>query len=232
MREHMSVSWPAIAIGGLALVLYLMSHSVNGHEPARPFPTSQPVDQLQPASFKFMLRGYCYAGSPIDDKSALGGFATSDNLPRRLDPVDDRQPGKLYLLALPDISAPFAGQYRGMTLLLVNSTSKTLAFDASDSRLSIVQEARIDNGEWMPIEYLPSSWCGNSYHRVFLPAGQYWSFIAPRYTGPQPAKLRFRLDRGQDEPLISNVFDGSIHPEQFTQKQGHTATGIMDPYLE
>jgi hypothetical protein len=41
-------------------------------------------------------------------------------------------------------------------------------------------------------------------------------------------KLRFVL---MGEKLVySNEFEGSVNPEQFAIKQGHTPTNIMDPY--
>jgi hypothetical protein len=32
------------------------------------------------------------------------------------------------------------------------------------------------------------------------------------------------------ERLVSNEFEGAINVEQFSAKQGHTPTGLMDPY--
>lgn len=189
-------------------------------------------DALKPADFPYMLRGYCMAGSGKRDWKALGGFWKSDNLPknarRDLGYVRD----EVYLLAKPDQLTDFRG-HTGMTVLLINGTNRRQAFNASDSRISIVQEAKDEDGAWKPIEYLPSSWCGNSYHRVFLGRDQYWAFAAPKYEGSMPTTLRFSLRMaGRDEPIVSNEFEGSVNPEQFKEKQGHTPTNIMDPYDE
>ena len=35
---------------------------------------------------------------------------------------------------------------------------------------------------------------------------------------------------GEAEERVSNEFEGSVNEEQFTVKQGHTPTSIMDPY--
>lgn len=35
-----------------------------------------------------------------------------------------------------------------------------------------------------------------------------------------------------NSPLYSNEFEGSINPEQFTEKEGHNPTDLMDPYNE
>jgi hypothetical protein len=175
----------------------------------------------------FMVRGYCLAGSRVDTK-ALGGFGQSDNASKRVVDRGLGRDGQLALSALSQTTVPFAGKYRGMRLLLVNRTNREAEFPASDSRLSIVQEAQDSKGQWRPVEYLPSSSCGNSYHRVFLPANHYWEFSAPVYTGSLKTKLRFVLQGKQ--PLYSNEFVGSVNPGQFTQKEGHTPTNIMDPY--
>ena len=40
---------------------------------------------------------------------------------------------------------------------------------------------------------MPRSWCGNSYHTIFLEPGECWEVAAPRYAGAEPTELRFRL---------------------------------------
>ena len=111
-------------------------------------------------------------------------------------------------------------------------TAGSAAIAASDSRLNLVQEAMDTDGTWKEIEYLPSSWCGNSYHSVYLAPHHYWEFVAPKYSGPQRTKLRFKLTLSPDRVLYSTAYDGGIHPEQFTVKQGHNPTNIMDPYTD
>jgi hypothetical protein len=173
------------------------------------------ADTLKPLNSKVMLPGNCFAGSRPDHK-APGGYGPSDNAPK----VSRRkQVGKdetISLIALPEEVVPFGGTNRGFRLLLVNRTKSEVAFKATDSRLSLIREALDSNGQWRPIEYLPAVWCGNSYHRVFLPAQHYWEFITPVYTGTQKTKLRFVLQT--KPPIYSNEFDGSINPEQFTNQ--------------
>jgi hypothetical protein len=177
----------------------------------------------------YMLRGYFYAGSHIRDRDALGGFGSSDNYPRRL---DRRVPkNAISLVALPEEITAFDSEHRGFVVILANTTRRRVAFGASDSRLSIVREAVTSDGQWKPIEYLPSSWCGNSYHKVILAPGQYWSFAAPAYEGSINTRMRFALQVGPKQPpLYSNEFPGSVNEEQFLVQQGHTPTDLMDPY--
>ncbi len=176
-----------------------------------------------------MLRGYCYANTMLEDSKAFGGFGPSNNSARK---VGDDLTGKgLYLLAQPTAITPFGGQ-PGMRVLLVNRTSKTLSFSACDSRLNIIQEAQDAEGNWLPIEYLPQSWCGNSYHSVYLKPEHYWALPAPRYRGHLPAKLRFTMILADGKELHSNEFEGSVNLGQFTIKEGHQGLDIMDPYEE
>ncbi|HEY1170612.1 MAG TPA: hypothetical protein VGH19_04510 [Verrucomicrobiae bacterium] len=205
---------------GLGVVLALLSGTARGAE------------ELKLIEAKFIMRGYCYAGSKMDTK-APGGFGPSDNMPKKLETAKFKaEEGKLSLIALTAETVPFVKDYRGFRLVLMNRTKAEMTFDASDSRLSIIQEAQDAQGKWQPIEYLPMSWCGNSRHRVFLPKGEYWEFVAPVHSGPMKTKLRFMLKQDQTTTIYSNEFEGSIDPQQFTTKQGHTPKGIMDPYFE
>lgn len=190
---------------------------------------SVPAAELTNVNVNSMMRGCCFAGSRMD-KQALGGYGTSHNNPKRIIDHKVGRDGQVVLLALSRERVPFNRNYQGLRLLLVNCTKREAAFPATDSQLSIVQEAKDAKGKWRPIEYLATSWCGNSEHRVFLPAGHYWEFAAPTYTGSMKTKLRFVL-RGK-KSLYSNEFDGSINPGQFSERRYMPTGGIADPYDE
>lgn len=177
-----------------------------------------------------MLPALCKVASAIKDSRALGGFGPSDNLPKKIRAAGPTSATQWYLLAEPDVVEK-VGNMTFMRLCIVNRTAGTLIFNASDSRLSIVQEAVDDKGDWCPIEYLTSSWCGNSAHRVMLPAGQFWSIPTRRYQGSIKTKLRFRFDL-PGQTVCSNEFEGSVHPAQFTEVQPRRPTNIMDPTFE
>lgn len=173
----------------------------------------------QPLTLTQMLEGYFRAGSAIRDEEALGYFSPSNNLPTGLD--RNAPAGTISLIALPEESVRFDPGTLGFRVILANTTRKTLAFHASDSRLRIVREALDVDGTWKPIEHLPSSFCGNSYHRVFLPPHHYWSFVAPVYAGSLATEMRFVLDLGSDQqPVYSNQFPGFVNPEQFSLPAG------------
>lgn len=125
---------------------------------------------------------------------------------------------------------------------VVNQGDTACRMDAQDRRLYLVMEARRDESEeWRPIELLPNSWCGNSYHAVDLPARSYWRFSVERYKGDTPVECRMRLtirtesdsdtaDGGRPRIIYSNSFQMSINPAQFWRKETYTPTDVMDPH--
>lgn len=201
----------SLAVAALALALMGAAPQGTSREPLKP---------------TFQVRGYFYAGGRTE---GLGGFASSDNLPQ--DPPAQWRSERLLSLIVDPSDRQAFGEYDGFRVWLINGTSAEVAIDAQDSRLPIVREALNADGQWQPIEYLPHSWCGNSYHQVFLPSGKAWAFVAPRYEGPMSTRMRFRLD-APGGPVYSGEFRGRIDPAQFTGQQGHTPTNIMDPYNE
>lgn len=168
------------------------------------------ADDLKSADVKKMLPGFCFAGSRVDE-DAPGGFGPSDNNPQKIDKKLGA-PGVVSLVAVPEVVVPF-GSYRGFSLFLINRTGGEVAFEAADSRLPITREALDPKGRWRPIEFLPSSWCGNSFHRVFLPKNEAWVFTVPEYTGSRETRMRFALET--KPPIYSNEFAGKINPSQF-----------------
>jgi len=173
------------------------------------------ADDLKPLSVKQMLWGHCLAGSRPDPK-APGGYSPSDNFPKALGGRNIGRDGELSLIALPNETLPFGNTAQGFALLFVNRTRSEAWFPAADSQLAIIREALDAEGKWRPIERLPRTMCGNSYHRVFLPAKSYWQFAAPVYSGTYQTKLRFVLQG--EKPMYSNEFEGAINPEQFSPR--------------
>lgn len=166
-------------------------------------------------SVSSMIRGYCFAKSQLKDTTAPGGFGPSNNIPQKAERINVAN--ALFLIAHPNVVEPF-GDSPGMRVTLVNYTKELLSFDAVDSRLGIVQQAQDADGAWRPVEYLPMSDCGNSYHRLFLAPNYFWAFAAPRYQGTMPTKLRFALKLADGATLYSNTFGGSVNPTQFTDQ--------------
>ncbi len=185
--------------------------------------------------------GIYLAGSNIKDEQALGGFGKWSNLPRDITGQNWGEAGAISLIACPDEQAGYL-DLRGFALRLVNRTDKPAAFTACDSKLFLVQEALDWKGKWRPIEQMPQTFCGNSYHRVFLDRDQYWEIPAPRYSGWFRTRIRFRLEQGEERQreigmedenhlppfptrggrfIYSNEFIGSINLSQFAAERTH-----------
>ena len=152
--------------------------------------------KLEPIKIDFMMRGYFYAQTSVNDKNALGGFGVGGSKPQEFTSAVKKvvKQGEVNIYIETSEIVPFWNKYEGYTVYLINGTDSTSAFPASDSRLSIIAEVKqAEKDEWQAVEYLPSSWCGNSYHTVFLRQGEFWQFECPKYSGKIPVKLRFRL---------------------------------------
>lgn len=190
-----------------------------------------PSAQTKSVNVHFMLRGYFYAGTSIEDTSAAGGFWESPNKPKPLNAsFKFNQPGIALIIDTSEKTS-FGKNFRGYKVYLVNNSDTITTFQASDSRLSIVAEVYI-NKKWQPIEYLPHSSCGNSYHHVYIKPKEYWEFHAPAYTGATRTKLRFRLESSGMMPIYSNEVSVSVNKKQLSVKQGHAPQGLMDPYVD
>lgn len=176
-----------------------------------------------------MLRGYFHAASSLEDKDAFGGFATSDNKAQHIDSRFRFATDRFELIVDTTRIVTFARDFNGYNAYLINGTDELVEIDASDSRLPIIAEARV-KGQWQPVEYLPSSWCGNSYHTVYLKGHEFWRFSVPKYGGKWQVMLRYRLETGTNQYLYSNEFVAGINPKQLSRKQGHKPQGLMDPY--
>ncbi|MDQ3047570.1 MAG: hypothetical protein M3R27_08495 [Bacteroidota bacterium] len=185
-------------------------------------------DAQKKLDVNYQLRGYIYASSSLPDTEALGGYASSGNLPKLLHPDIEKIKNQLFLKIDTSIVTTFAKEFVGYKLFIGNTTDSVVMLSASDSRLSVIAEALVGN-EWKEIEYLPSSWCGNSYHKVYLSPQQYWEFNVPQYHGKTKTKIRYRLAVGTGY-IYSNEVYGSFNMKQLTEKQGHSQNGLMDPY--
>lgn len=184
-----------------------------------------------------MNRGYYYASSKYKQElGGFGGWGSSENRSKPLAPGSEFLPGKLQVLIKPQQKTTWAEDYDAVKLFVANTSADTLYFEAQDSRLYLNIQALDRNGEWKDIEYLPSSWCGNSYHSLFLAPNEGWDFATPVYEGEFKTKLRAKLlykksmEQETDEVLYSNEMEGSINPGQFWNKREYYRQGLMDPY--
>jgi hypothetical protein len=108
-------------------------------------------------------------------------------------------------------------------------------FAAQDSRLYMNMQALDAQNNWRDIEYLPSSWCGNSYHTTALDPQHFWQFAMPVFKGIMQTRIRLKLriqreDTKKQNEFYSNEVKASINPAQFWRKEDYYPNGIMDPY--
>lgn len=195
---------------------------------------------LRALNTDYMLRGYFYAySSPKKDGTPVrsGGWAVSQNIPKK---IGNHPFGSGTLRLLIDTSSvdTFSSAYRGYPVYLANTTGDTCHFNSEDSRLYLKTQAQTENGSWKDIDYLPSSWCGNSYHTVELEPGAYWQFTMPQLEGSIPVILRLQLqykDQRKDKgtkTLYSNAIRGTINPAQYWNKRPYYPQNVMDPYTD
>jgi hypothetical protein len=188
----------------------------------------------------YMNRGYFYAYSRQRAKNRNEDTPLR-NVPKRISNQKNFAPKNLTISVYPEAKGSFFDQYDGITVTVANATNHKVDFNAQDGRLYMKVQAKNPAGEWKDIEYLPSSWCGNSYHMLTLNAHHYWTFQTPLYEGEFKTKLRIELryiDPSDKSPdwqkkeitMYSNEYDGSINPGQFWRKQTYYSGGIMDPY--
>lgn len=140
----------------------------------------------------FMLRGHIYAESSIEDSTALGGFGGSANSPKMINKEIAFSETGLFLKIDTTKIITLNENYNGYKFYIGNKSDTIIKLDASDSRISAIAEV-FYKGEWRSIEYLPSSWCGNSYHNVYLRQNEYWEFTIPKFSGKISTRLRYRL---------------------------------------
>lgn len=192
--------------------------------------TLEEIEKLDSVNIDFLLRSNCHAYSSNKNAKPSNGEGHSDNLPGI---VDQSFPQKgLYLAINQSEFSKIDEKFLGCKLYLVNTTDSLVTLSASDSRLYIVAEALNKKNKWTRITYLPSSGCGNSYHTVALDKDEYWSFNIPVFKGKFKTKMRYVLLMGNERKLISNEIAAYLNKGQFDEKkkQGHSNSGIMDPY--
>ncbi len=187
----------------------------------------------------FMNSGYCYASSfwhPL--LNGIGGWGKVKNRSNLLSPkVKKVNTNSLQLIIDTSSKADWFG-YQGCKIYLANFGWGRYYFRAQNSRLYIKLQAKTPADIWKDIEYIPSSFCGNSYHAVYLPSKHYWAFKMPTYHGTYATKIRAivtykaKLFSEKYDTLYSNEIDAQINLAQFWRRLPYFSTGIMDPYDE
>src|SRR6266478_9166653 len=191
--------------------------------------TDKDAKAPRPLNVKTVLPSLYEVGSRIKDKEAKYDSQQSENFPRVLTDKDTiGEPGKVSLVVDPQEPMLDHG-YEGFRLRIVNRSPQRATFPAIDSCLYLVQEARNEKGEWLPLQRkTPATGpkdCAVGWHQVSLDPGEYWNLAAPKFTGSFKTKLRFRLGKSRrgGQFIYSSEFDGSINPEQVGNPPAATA---------
>jgi hypothetical protein len=122
-------------------------------------------------------------------------------------------------------SATLSATKQGLGLVLANGGPTTAWIHAGDSNILAYLEAKDANGLWRPIEYKPWYTCGNSYHRLGLPASEGWQFEISIPRGSLKSKVRWRYyGRNGESELLSNEVEFSLPPTRFKLEPILTAT--------
>lgn len=162
-------------------------------------------------------------GSEKEDTEAAGGWYHSPNLPVAI-PASLKAPEN-EVSVLVDLESVAACPPRtlGRIVRIVNTTKKEAAFAACDSVIRLVLEGKDEAGNWKVLEGEPDSFCGNSYHRAFLPESRMWTVAVPVYEGSFKTKLRYRLMTSYKDDsgaILSAEFDGAVNPKLFAPGEG------------
>ena len=168
---------------------------------------------------KKMLQGYFYAGTSQLDTKAAGGFYQSQNQPKKMSSeIENILNGKeVQIVVQKNEIQNFTDEIEGFTVYIINNTDKAIGLHAQDSRLYVIRQVYF-NGKWNDIEFLRSSGCGNSYHKVFAKPNEYWEFVVPCLKGNFAANFRFKLLLEKDKYIYSNEFTGRFNKRQLRKK--------------
>ncbi|UII23573.1 hypothetical protein [Fulvivirga ligni] len=99
---------------------------------------------------------------------------------------------------------------------IIHHSDDSIPLQTQDNALICTMEALNKNNQWLPIEYWPLSWCGNSYDGIDLKKGQSLSLMSKAPTGDYKTLLRYKI-LGFDTLYYSNSFAGNIEYCQFKE---------------
>ena len=199
--------------------------------------TNEEKDTRSYLNIDFMNRGYFYAQS-FDTRYEDESWYQSSTLPKKTTYAEWEYCEQPKILIDTIGSADYIDSYYGLNVSVLNCVQDTLHFNVQDGRLNAKIQALDATGKWRDVEYLPRSWCGNSYYEHTLPLGHQWRFVIPQYKGVFKTKLRveleYKLEKKSKENYMaySHSFEGSVNPAQFWRKEGYSPSGIMDPYFD
>lgn len=185
-------------------------------------------------NIRYQLRSSCYAGTSLVDSAVSGGFEEFFNSPKALTPsiASYTKPNALQVVVRTDLTTIIGKNVQAFHVLVVNTSDSISRLPAQDGRLYLIRQVFYKD-QWRDIEYLPSSWCGNSYYDVLIQPQAYWTFEVPCLRGRIRAKFRYKLSlEGDKANIYSNEFKGSFNKKQLTKRRAYESHDLMDPCRE
>jgi hypothetical protein len=95
-----------------------------------------------------------------------------------------------------------------------NPTDKTTSIPVQGVATEIIQEAKDEKGNWRPIEFWVSGFCGNGKWDYILKPNYYAVTSVYKYSGEFQTDLRIKFRRGT-KVYYSDSFKGTINKKQF-----------------
>jgi hypothetical protein len=99
-------------------------------------------------------------------------------------------------------------------VFIVNSTTKTKVLIGKDDRIFAIQEAKDKAGNWRPIQWRGTDFCGVGYWGLYIRPSEFSTILFPKYNGDFDTEIRIRFRNGK-HVMISNSFKGKINTKQF-----------------
>lgn len=160
-----------------------------------------------------------------------GGWSSSNNGYKKIKKSNHLPKNQFNIKIDQNDTIKYQEHFDGLKMYVFNSSHDTIFFNAQDSRLALLLQAKDKSGKWRDIDYLVQSTCGNSYHTLYLPQKRYWQFEVPVFEGEFETKIRAKLyyfnnsdEKKQEQIIYSHEFDGGINPGQFWLKEMYIST--------
>lgn len=99
-----------------------------------------------------------------------------------------------------------------------NPTDKTTSIPVEGVTTEMIQEAKDENGNWRPIEFRVSGFCGNGKWNYILKPNYYVVTSVYKYSGEFQTDLRIKFRRGT-HVYYSDSFRGAINMKQFQTRE-------------
>ena len=107
-------------------------------------------------------------------------------------------------------------EFEGYLVSITNLTGEDQVVNTQDGRISLRTEVFYKD-QWLPIDFMQSSWCGNSYFEVTMRNESTWNIVMPKYSGHKTGPIRICLaiyKDGKEQEYYSQSFEGSYNTSQ------------------